>query len=156
MSEKPAQPTQKFAVQRVYIKDLSFESPQSPEVFTKQWKPQIKVDLNTRSGDMKDNRVEVVLTITITATQDEATGFLVEVQQAGIFTIRGFPEEHLPAILATACPNTLFPFAREAICDLVVKGGFPQLLLAPVNFEILYAQEQHRRQTQKAPSGAQH
>ncbi len=88
------------------------------------------------------------MTVSVTVNQDDQTVYLVEVQQAGIFTVRGFPEEHLPAILSTACPNTLFPFAREAVCDLVVKGGFPQLLLAPVNFEVLYAQELQRRQSQ--------
>jgi len=148
MSEKPAQPTQKFAVQRVYIKDLSFESPQSPEVFTKQWKPQIKVDLNTRSGDMKDNRVEVVLTITITATQDEATGFLVEVQQAGQFLIEGLNDEQMQQVLAIACPNMLFPYAREAIDSLVTRGGFPAVNLQPVNFEALFLQARKQAATE--------
>ena len=148
--------TGQLAIQRIYIKDLSFEAPNSPDVFTIELNPSADAQFANSTTALDSENHEVVLTVTVKVQQDERTIYLVEVQQAGIFTIRGFPEEHLPAILATACPNTLFPFAREAICDLVVKGGFPQLLLAPVNFEILYAQEQHRRQTQKAPSGAQH
>jgi preprotein translocase subunit SecB len=137
MSDKPVQ---KFAVQRVYIKDLSFESPQSPAVFSKQWKPQIKVDLNTRSGNLENSLVEVVLTITITATQDDETGFLVEVQQAGQFLIEGLNEEQMQQVLGIACPNMLFPYARETVDSLVVRGGFPAINLQPVNFEALFLQ----------------
>ncbi len=137
--------TGQLAIQKIYIKDISFESPNSPVIFTDQLDPSADVQFSNRTTALDADNHEVVLTVTVKVQQDERAIYLVEVQQAGIFTIRGFPPEHLPAILATACPNTLFPFAREAICDLVIKGGFPQLLLAPVNFEILYAQELRRR-----------
>lgn len=145
MSDKPVQ---KFAVQRVYIKDLSFESPQSPAVFSKQWKPQIKVDLNTRSGTLENSLVEVVLTITITATQDDETGFLVEVQQAGQFLIEGLNEEQMQQVLGIACPNMLFPYARETVDSLVVRGGFPAINLQPVNFEALFLQAKKQAATE--------
>lgn len=134
-------PRQQFTLQRIYTKDLSFESPGTPEVFRKSWQPKVNVDLNTKSNriDEEDN-FEVVLTITLTTKVDEDTAFLVEVQQAGIFTVRGFEGETLRQVLATACPNVLFPYARETIDNLCVKGGFPPVMLAPVNFEALYAQ----------------
>jgi preprotein translocase subunit SecB len=138
--------TGQLAIQKMYIKDASFEAPNSPMIFTGQLNPSADVQFSNKSTAIDAENHEVVLTVTVKVSQDEQAVYLVEVQQAGIFTIRGFPPEHLPAILATACPNTLFPFAREAVCDLVVKGGFPQLLLAPVNFEVLYAQELQRRQ----------
>ena len=142
----PQAVTGQLAIQKIYVKDISFEAPNSPAVFTGEINPTADVHFANRATALDADNHEVVLTVTVKVRQEERNIYLVEVQQAGIFTIRGFPEEHLGAILATACPNTLFPFAREAICDLVVKGGFPQLLLAPVNFEILYAQEMQRRQ----------
>ena len=138
--------TGQLAIQKIYIKDASFEAPSSPKVFTSELNPAADVQFSNTTTPLDAENHEVVLTVTVKVQQDEQVIYLVEVQQAGIFTIRGFPEQHLPAILATACPNTLFPFAREAICDLVIRGGFPQLLLAPVNFEVLYAQEMQRRQ----------
>jgi preprotein translocase subunit SecB len=142
-----AQPiTGQLAIQKIYVKDISFEAPNSPAVFTGELNSTADVHFSNRTTPLDADNHEVVLTVTVKVHAGERTVYLVEVQQAGIFTIRGFPEEHVGAILATACANALFPFAREAICDLVVKGGFPQLLLAPVNFEILYAQEMQRRQ----------
>jgi len=138
--------TGQLAIQKIYVKDLSFEAPNSPAVFSGQLNPTADVHFANRATALDAENHEVVLTVTVKVAEGDRNIYLVEVQQAGIFTIRGFPPEHLGAILATACPNSLFPFAREAICDLVVKGGFPQLLLAPVNFEILYAQELQRRQ----------
>jgi preprotein translocase subunit SecB len=140
--------TGQLAIQKIYLKDVSFEAPNSPLIFTSELNPAADVRFATKTTSLDADNHEVVLTVSVTVNQDDQTVYLVEVQQAGIFTVRGFPEEHLPAILSTACPNTLFPFAREAVCDLVVKGGFPQLLLAPVNFELLYAQELQRRQSQ--------
>lgn len=148
--------TGQLAIQKIYVKDISFEAPNSPRVFTSELNPSADVNFANKTTALDADNHEVVLTVTVKVQQDDRTIYLVEVQQAGIFTIRGFAEEHLPAILATACPNTLFPFAREAICDLVIKGGFPQLLLAPVNFEILYAQELQRRQAAQGETGAQH
>ena len=122
-------------MQRIYTKDLSFESPATPEVFKKQWQPQVNVDLNTKSDKIdEEGNFEVVLTITITAKIEEQTAFLIEVQQAGIFFITGFEGEDLRRILGTAAPNILFPYARESIDTVCVKGGFPRVMLAPVNF----------------------
>jgi preprotein translocase subunit SecB len=135
------QPQQQFALQRIYTKDLSFESPGTPDVFKKQWKPQVNVDLGTKSAKIDEQgNFEVVLTITITAKIEEETAFLVEAQQAGIFFISGFEGEDLRRILGTAAPNILFPYARECLDTLCVKGGFPALMLAPVNFDAMYQQ----------------
>jgi len=135
------QPQQQFAMQRIYNKDVSFESPGTPDVFRKQWQPKVNVDLNTRSNPIDEQgNFEVVLSITLTAKVEEDTAFLVEVQQAGIFYITGFDENSLRRVLGTAAPNILFPYARENIDSLVVKGGFPPVMLAPVNFDALYQQ----------------
>ncbi|MEX1670324.1 protein-export chaperone SecB [Zhongshania guokunii] len=143
----------KFALQRIYTKDVSFESPASPLIFTKAWKPKIQVDLNTRSKAVADNTYEVVLTVTITAKlEDDETAFLVEIHQAGLFMAEGIEGEQLRQLLGIACPNMLFPYLREAVDSLVVKGGFPALALQPVNFEALYrqAEEAAARQAEAA------
>lgn len=138
-----------FVIQKIYIKDVSFESPNSPAVFSEDdWAPEINVQLNTESNDIAENVIEVVLKITVTAKHKESTAFLVELHQAGIFTLEGFDPEEKSGMLGSYCPNVLFPFAREAINDLIGKGGFPQLLLAPVNFDALY--QQHLQQQQQA------
>jgi preprotein translocase subunit SecB len=144
---------QQFAMQRIYTKDLSFESPSTPDVFKKQWQPKVNVDLNTKSNKIDEQgNFEVVLSITITAKVDEDTAFLVEVQQAGIFLVTGFEGEDLRRILGTAAPNILFPYARETIDGLCVKGGFPAVMLAPVNFDALY-QQALAQATSQAESG---
>ncbi len=149
------QPQQQFAMQRIYNKDLSFESPATPGIFKKQWQPKINVDLNTKSDKIDDQgNFEVVLTITITAKVEEETAFLVEIQQAGIFFITGFEGENLRRILGTAAPNILFPYARETIDSVCVKGGFPPLMLAPVNFDALYQQALAQAQNQATAEGA--
>jgi preprotein translocase subunit SecB len=133
-----------FAIHRVYLKDASFETPNSPAVFMQEWKPEVNLQLNSSVSALESDVYEVVLNVTATAKQGDKTGFLVEIQQAGIFTVKGFDEVQKGSMLGAFCPNTLFPFAREAISDLVVKGGFPQLLLAPINFDALYAQKQRQ------------
>ena len=155
--EQAANPQgQQFAMQRIYSKDLSFESPATPGVFKKQWQPQVNVDLNTKSDKVdEEGNFEVVLTITITAKMEEETAFLVEVQQAGIFFIKGFEGEELRRILGTAAPNILFPYARETIDNLCVKGGFPPIMLAPVNFDALYQHAVAQAQAQGAEQGAE-
>ena len=143
----------KFALQRIYTKDVSFESPASPVIFTKAWKPKIQVDLNTRSKAVSENTFEVILTVTITAKlEDDETAFLVEIHQAGLFVAEGIEGEQLRQLLGIACPNMLFPYLREAVDSLVVKGGFPALALQPVNFEALYrqAEEAAARQAETA------
>ncbi len=142
------EPQQQFVMQRVFVKDLSFESPQAPEVFRKEWKPQMGVDLRTKSNSMGDNNYEVVLTITVTAKLEDETAFLVEVQQGGIFFIQGIEGEELRRVLSILCPNMLFPYARETIDTVVTKGTFPALMLAQVNFEGLYAQAVQQAQQQ--------
>jgi preprotein translocase subunit SecB len=143
-------PEQQFVMQRIYTKDISFESPATPAVFRKQWQPKINIDLNTKSDKIdEEGNFEVVLTITVTAKVDDETAFLVEVQQAGIFFIKGFEGEVLRRLLGTAAPNILFPYARESIDGIVVKGGFPALMLAPVNFDALYQQALAQAQTEQ-------
>lgn len=139
--EQATTQAQQFAVQRIYVKDLSFEAPSTPGVFRKQWQPKLNVDLNTRSNPIDgEGNFEVVLSITITAKLEEETAFLIEVQQAGIFSVRGFEGEDLRRILGTAAPNVLFPYARETIDSVCVKGAFPPIVLAPVNFDAVYQQ----------------
>jgi preprotein translocase subunit SecB len=142
----PGPRTGNLAIQKIYVKDLSFEAPNAPLIFTEPWKPSVDIQVGNEASHIQDDVHEVVLTVTVTVKFETKNVYLVEVQQAGIFNISGFPQEHLAAVLATVCPNILFPFAREAVSDAVMRGGFPQLLLAPVNFEHLYAQELRRRQ----------
>jgi preprotein translocase subunit SecB len=140
-AEQAAKQQQQFTVQRIYTKDLSFESPSTPAVFMKQWQPKVTVELNTKSDAIDaEGHFEVMLSITVTAKVEDETAFLVEVQQAGIFYIKGFEGEDLRRILGTAAPNLLFPYARETIDTLCVKGAFPAIMLAPVNFDALYQQ----------------
>ena len=153
MADEPQQATGQLAIQRLYVKDLSFEAPNSPAVFTQQVQPNADVQYNNKASKVGDDTYEVVLTVTVTVKAEERTVYLVEVQQAGLFVIKGFDDNQVQVILGTACPNALYPFAREAVCDIVVKGGFPQLLLAPVNFEMIYAQEMQRRQEQAEAEG---
>ncbi|MEH6568047.1 MAG: protein-export chaperone SecB [Halioglobus sp.] len=149
-------PQQQFVMQRIYAKDLSFESPSTPDIFKKQWQPKVNVELNTKSDKIDDqNNYEVVLTITITSKVEEETAFLIEVQQAGIFFITGFEGEDLRRILGTAAPNILFPYARENIDSVCVKGGFPPVMLAPVNFDALYQQALTQAQNQAAEGGTE-
>ena len=131
---------QQFAMQRIYTKDISFESPATPDVFKKQWQPAVNVDLNTKSEKIDDNgNFEVVLSVTITAKVEEETAFLVEVQQAGIFMITGIEGDDLRRVLGTAAPNILFPYARETIDNICVKGAFPAVMLAPVNSDVKFS-----------------
>ena len=147
--EKQAQEKQ-FSIQKIYTKDISFESPTAPKVFTEKWEPSVDFNLGTNSAIIQDAMVEVTLTVTITVKTGETTAYLVEVTQAGIFSLAGFSEEEMSPMVGSYCPNLLFPYAREVVSDLVAKGGFPQLLLAPVNFDALY--QQHVQQAQQAPS----
>jgi preprotein translocase subunit SecB len=139
-----------FALQRIYLKDSSFESPRSPTVFQGQWAPKINFDIKSRSEKVQDDVYEVVLVLTAEAQMEEQAAFLVEVHQAGIFAAKDFDELQLEQLLATVCPNILFPYAREAIDSLVVKGSFPALALAPVNFDALYKQQKEAMAQQSA------
>jgi len=146
-----------FAIQRVYTKDVSFETPNSPAIFQKDWQPEVKLDLDTRSNKLADNTYEVVLAVTVTVTVEGQTAFLAEVQQAGIFTIGNLPENALAHTIGSFCPTTLFPYARESVANLVNRGSFPQLNLAPVNFEALFASyvKQRAAEAEAAPAGTE-
>ena len=135
-----------FSLQRIYTKDLSFEAPNSPQNFLKEWKPDMNLDLNTEVNKIDEHNYEVVLMVTATVKNDGETAFLAEVHQAGVFTLVNIPAEQVSPIMGIQCPNILFPYAREAISDLVNRGSFPQLLLTPVNFEQLYLQAQQQKQ----------
>ncbi len=139
-------PVGQLGIQKLYLKDVSFEAPNTPKVFTEQLTPSLDVQLANTATKLADNVHEVVLTVTCTVKQEDRVVYLVEVKQAGIFNITGFDEDTLPVVLGTACPNIIFPYAREAVSDIVTKGGFPQLVLSPVNFDVLYAQEMQRRE----------
>ena len=133
------QKTAQFALQRIYIKDASFESPKSPGCFQEQWKPKINLELNTRHVEISEELYEVVSQITVTARKaEEEVVYLAEVQQAGIFMIKGISGDALLQTLGSFCPNVLFPYARETIDSIVLKGSFPALMLAPVNFDAIY------------------
>jgi preprotein translocase subunit SecB len=154
MSEKKTPdgaPAPSFEIQRIYIKDLSYEAPNTPHTFNETWKPEVQLNLETKSSRIQDNIHEVVLSVTATVTSNKKSAFLVEIHQAGIFLINGFPSDQLHHMLGSFCPNILFPYAREVVSDLVVRGGFPQLILAPVNFDALYAQ--HLEEQKKTEPG---
>lgn len=141
-----------FALQRIYVKDSSFESPRSPLVFQGQWAPKISFNLGSKSARINDGVFEVVLSITVEAKIEENAAFLAEVHQAGVFTCSGLHDADLEQVLSAVCPNILFPYAREAIDSLVVKGSFPPINLAPVNFDALYAQSKQQQAEQAAKS----
>jgi preprotein translocase subunit SecB len=147
------QPEQQFGIQKIYCKDISFETPNSPKIFTEKWEPELKIDLHTAVNPLAEAVFEVVLTVTATVKVGESTAFLAEVQQAGVFNVSGFEKQQMDHMLGSYCPNTLFPFAREVISDLVNKGGFPQLVLQPVNFDAVYAQHLQQRQAEQQQQG---
>jgi preprotein translocase subunit SecB len=151
MAEEQQAPEKQFSIQKIYTKDLSFETPSSPKIFTEKWEPTVDLNLSSQIQALESSLFEVALTITITVKSIDTIAYLVEVSQAGIFTLSGFTEEEMGPMLGSFCPNILFPYAREAVSDLVAKGGFPQLLLAPVNFDALYAQQLQYAQ-QQVPS----
>ena len=138
-------PAPQFALQRIYLKDCSFESPRSPKVFQQQWQPHVNFDIKTRSEQVQDDVYQVILSLTVEAKLEEQSAFLAEVHQAGIFTLKNFTAVQREPILAAVCPNILFPYARESIDTLVVKGSFPALMLAPVNFDMLYQQKKQQQ-----------
>ncbi|MFT3741422.1 MAG: protein-export chaperone SecB [Gammaproteobacteria bacterium] len=142
-SETPPENTNnlEFNIQRIYTKDLSFESPNAPQLFRETWQPNVDVELNVKSNPLGEDAYEVVVTITTTVKTNDKVAFLVEVHQAGIFTMKGFTQEQAHRMLGSYCPNILFPYAREIIANLVTRGGFAPLYLAPVNFDQLYDQQ---------------
>jgi preprotein translocase subunit SecB len=151
MSEENISEEKQFSIQKIHTKDISFETPNSPKIFTEKWEPTVDFNLGTNVESLEDALFEVSLSVTVTVKCKDITAYLVEVTQAGIFSLAGFSEKEMGPMVGSFCPNILFPYAREVVSDLVAKGGFPQLLLAPVNFDALYSQHQQQAQ-QQAPS----
>lgn len=146
--EQPA-----FGIEKIYIKDLSLEIPNAPQIFMERTPPQVGIELSNAANKLDEGIYEVVTTVTVTSKIEDKTVFLVEVAQAGIFQVRNVPEENLEIILSVTCPNILFPYIREAVSDVVVRAGFPPVLLNPINFEALYAQQ---KQQADAPAATTH
>jgi preprotein translocase subunit SecB len=142
-----------FTIQKVYTKEVSFETPNVPKIFREKWEPTVDFNLGTKVDKLEDNVFEVTLSVTVTVKSGALTAYLVEVNQAGIFTLDNFTEEEKGPMLGSFCPNILFPFSREVVSDLVNKGGFQQLLLPPVNFDALYNQHVQQLQQQQQESG---
>ena len=146
MAEQEQAPQKQLAVSKIYTKDSSFESPQSPAIFKKgDWNPQTNLNLRSGHSVLEDDAHEIVLTITVEAKEDDKTLFLVELQQAGIFEISGYEGEELAAVVGSFCPNILFPYARETIASMIQKGGFPEFILQPINFDALYLQAKQQQ-----------
>ena len=149
-----AQPNRQLMLQKVYVKDLSFESPKAPAVFSGSPQPRTELSLKTGSREAGPDTHEVTLTLTVQAKDGDNTLFLIEVQQAGLFLMKGYSPEERGMLIGSFCPGTLYPFAREAVADLVTRGGFPQLLLQPINFDALYAQARQERAAAEAAPAA--
>lgn len=150
MADQENQPAEKkISLQKIYLKDFSFESPQTPQVFTEgKWDPKTNLNLRSTHSSSGANNHEVVLTLTVETKHEDKTLFLIELQQAGLFLIEGYDQEEFSAVVGSFCPNVLFPYAREAIASIVSRGGFPELLLQPINFDALYAQSRAQAQAQ--------
>lgn len=154
MAEEQANEKQ-LTIGKVYLKDFSYESPQAPNIFQQSdWKPQTDLNLRSTHTALENDYHEVVLTITVEAKADEKTIFLIELQQAGLFEIHGYEGEELGAIIGSFCPNILFPYARESIASLIQKGGFPEFVLQPINFDALYMQSRQQQATAAAEAQA--
>ena len=153
MSATPPQQTPAFQIEKLYVKDVSLEIPNAPQVFLQQVQPQLEVQLAAGHSHVSEAYYEVTVTATVTARAGEKTLFLAEATQAGIFSARNFPKEELEPLLGIACPNILYPYLREAISDLVTRGGFPPVLLAPVSFEAIYMQKLQQQQPQQPQGG---
>jgi preprotein translocase subunit SecB len=146
-----ANPTEAtLSVQKIYVKDSSFEVPGAPAIFQETTQPQIQLNLAQKVTNFAENLFEVTLTVTVTCKVGEKTAYLAEVQQAGVFGLVGFPQSDIQAILATYCPHTLYPYARTAISDMILSGGFPPFVLQPINFEQMYAEQMRRQNEQTA------
>lgn len=141
-----------LSLQKIYVKDASFEVPGAPHIFQEQGQPQIQLNLAQQVGSLADSVYEVVLTVTVTCKLADKTAYLAEVQQAGVFGLAGFDDPNREAVLSTYCPNVLFPYARQAVSDMIQNGGFPPFLMQPINFEQLYAEQVRRRAEGATPN----
>lgn len=144
-----------FSIEKIYVKDASLEIPNAPQIFTDRSQPQVGIELSNFAQQLEASVFEVAIKVTVTSKIEDKTVFLVEVTQAGIFQIRNVPEENLEMIVGITCPNILFPYARETVSDLVVRAGFQPVLLNPINFEALFAQ-QKQQQAEAAEAAAKH
>lgn len=138
-----------FVIQKIYVKDISFEAPNAPDIFKFKWQPKTKVDVNTNSLTIDSNTYEVELNLTIKVKNHNTNAYLIEISQAGIFTLQNIPENQISPMLGAFCPTTLFPYAREAIHSLINRGGFPQINLSPINFDALYMQKTTVKQSEE-------
>ncbi|HFQ91382.1 MAG TPA: protein-export chaperone SecB [Chromatiales bacterium] len=151
---QPEQPP--VLIRKVYLKDSSFEAPNTPQIFSENWKPEVNIQLSNSGTSLGNNAYEVVLSITITTKLGDKTAYLIEVHQAGIFETSGIPEEDIPRFLGTFCPANLFPYLRQTVDDLLHKGGFPGFLLTPVDFDAIYEGQAQQKQQQAAAGEAKH
>jgi preprotein translocase subunit SecB len=143
MAEQEKSAEKRLSITKIYLKDSSFESPQSPAIFRRgDWKPQTNLNLRSAHNAVEESLHEVILTLTVEAKEDDKTCFLIELQQAGLFEIAGYDAQEFKAIVGSFCPNILFPYARESIASLIQKGGFPEFVLQPINFDALFMQAQ--------------
>lgn len=143
-----------FSILNIYLEDVSFESPNTPAIFRTQWQPKVDLDLQMGSQDLGENLYKVVIHITLgVKLAEDQTAFLIELKQAGIFTLQGLTAEQLERALSTTCPEILFPYAREAISNLAMRGGFPQLALPPINFEAMYLQHLSQKESGSGSAG---
>lgn len=149
MSEEQQAGQGQFQLQRIYIKDVSFEAPNAPDVFRQEWKPEVNLEVNSGAHALEGDIFEVVMKVTVTVKNLGKTAFIAEVQQAGLFLVKGFDGIQLQHLLKGVAPNTLFPYAREAVGDLVTRGTFPQFLLQPINFEAAFIENLRRQQEQE-------
>ena len=148
MAEQAAEQQPQFQLQRIYIKDLSYEAPKTPRLFKEQWQPDVNLEINNSAELIEDDIHEVVLTVTVTVKNGDTVAFIVEVAQAGLFLLSGVEGIQKEGVLKGTCPNILFPYARETISDLVARGTFPQFLLQPINFEAAFAENMRKQQEQ--------
>lgn len=148
--EPTPSPEKQFAIQKLFVKDLSFESPNAPLIFTEKWEPMVDVNLNSNAKKAPQDLFEVAITVTITVKNSDKTSYLVEATQVGVFGVKGFSDEEMGPLLGSFCPSVLFPYLREVVSEIVTKGGFPPMLLNPVNFDALYAQHVQQNDAAKA------
>ena len=147
--------SKQLVLQKIYIKDFSFESPRAPDVFVARVTPQTQLNIKSSAKEVSGGAHEVTLTLTVEAKDEDKTLFLIELEQAGVFLIQGYTPDEQQMLVGSYCPGTLYPFAREAISDMVSRGGFPQLLLQPINFDALYAQAVRERQQSNGEQAAE-
>ncbi len=145
-----------FAIQRIYVKDFSLESPGAPKIFLEKWEPELNLDIGTNTVALGENAHEVVISLTVTVKMQNKVAFLVEVKQAGIFTLTNFPESEIRPMLGAFCPNILYPYAREAVTDAVTRAGFPQLYLHPINFDAMFQQHEQELAQKAGDAGSVH